>query len=219
MSETKRVLIVDDHPIVRHGLSQLIDAEPDLDVCGTAGTAEEGLRMAGELKPEVGLIDISLKDGNGIELIKEIRTEDKDMAILVISMHDEALYAERALKAGANGYITKQQADETVIDAIRKVLEGEMYITDELSAQMLRQYIGGAEAGESAGVERLTDRELEVFEWIGKGLSSQEIADKLDLSIKTIEVHRAHIKKKLELDKPSQVIQRAVQWVERQKMV
>ncbi len=210
-----RILIVDDHPIVRHGLTQLIAQESDMMVCGEASSEEEALQALAESEPDVVLIDITLKDSNGINLIKQIRSQDADLALLVLSMHDESLYAERALRAGANGYVMKQQADEAVIEGIRKVLAGELFVSDEVSAKMLRQYIGGpAGEGSDSALRRLSDRELVVFGLIGRGLSTQKIADKLELSVKTVEAHRAHIKKKLEIDDAAQLVHRAVRWVE-----
>ncbi len=211
----QRILLVDDHPIVRHGLSQLIGREDDLEVCGEADHVTEALRAIQELKPDLVLVDISLRDSNGLELIKRVRSSGSDLPLLVLSMHDEALYAERALRAGANGYVMKEQADETVVEAIRKILGGELYLSKEVSGQMLRQFIGGRKtATQSSGVERLSDRELEIFQMIGQGLSTHEIADKLGLSSKTVEAHRAHIKKKLQLEKATQLVHQAIRWVE-----
>lgn len=216
-TNARRVLIVDDHPIVRHGLGQLIGQEKDLVVCGEASTCKEALEVFGQAKPDVVMVDISLPDSSGITLIKQIRDLDAEVPILVLSMHDESMYAERALRAGANGYVMKEQADSSVIEAIRKVLSGEMYVSADISARLLRQFIGGKrEDPTAAGLERLSDRELEIFGYIGQGLSSQRIAEKLDLSVKTVEAHRAHIKKKLGIEDATQLMHRAIRWVERE---
>ncbi len=213
----QRILLVDDHPIVRHGLTQLINTEADLEVCGEASDVVEAIQAVAELKPDLVLVDISLRDSNGLELIKQLRSKGNELPLLVLSMHDESLYAERALRAGANGYVMKEQADETVIEAIRKILAGDLYVSKKVSVQMLRQFIGGPKsAAQSSGVERLIDRELEIFERIGKGQSTHEIAEKLSLSGKTVEAHRAHIKKKLQLENATQLVHQAIRWVERE---
>lgn len=206
------VFIVDDHSVVRQGLGLIINQEEDLEVGGGAGDEAEALAAMMKQQPDVAVIDLSLKGGSGLDLIKAIRERGWTFPILVLSMHDEALYAERALRAGANGYIMKEQADEAVLDGLRTVLKGELFVSREVQSRMLQQYIGGQK--ELSGVETLSDRELQVFELIGQGLSTQQIADRLELSVKTIEAHRVRIKKKLNTDTASQLMQQAVLWVD-----
>lgn len=208
----KTVFIVDDHSIVRQGLSLIINQEEDLEVGGGASDEAEALAAMTKCLPDVAVIDLSLKGGSGLDLIKAIRERAWTFPILVLSMHDEALYAERALRAGANGYIMKEQADEAVLDGLRTVLKGDLFVSREVQSRMLQQYIGGQK--ELSGVETLSDRELQVFEMIGQGLSTQQIADRLELSVKTIEAHRVRIKKKLNTDTVSQLMQQAVLWVD-----
>jgi len=207
-----RVFIVDDHFVVRQGLSLIINQEEDLEVSGGAGDEPEALEALVAQQPDVAIVDLSLKGGSGLDLIKSIREKGWNFPILVLSMHDEALYAERVLRAGANGYIMKEQADEAVLDGLRSVLKGELFVSREIQARMLQQYIGGQK--ELSGVETLSDRELQVFEMIGQGLSTQQIADRLALSAKTIEAHRVRIKKKLNTETASQLMQQAVLWVD-----
>jgi len=212
---TARIMIVDDHPIVRHGLAQLLSQEDDMTVSDEAGAATEALSKMEKQRPDVILVDISLDGISGIELIKTLQHRDPDIALLVLSMHDENLYAERALRAGAKGYIMKQEASEKVVTAIRAVLNGDLYVSKDIAARMLQEFVGGL-GGENRrfGVERLSDRELEVFEWLGQGLSTAEIAEKLSLSVKTIETYRAHIKDKLKLRNATELIHQAVHWVQ-----
>ena len=208
------ILIVDDHPIVRSGLAQLIRGEEDLHVCGQADDAEGALRAIASHPPEIVLVDISLQDSNGIELIRAIRGTQPDLPVLVLSMHDENLYAQRALKAGAQGYVMKQEEPTTVLRAIRRVLGGDVYVSERIASRMLQQFVGSDDVGlAKTGLSRLSDRELEVFELIGRGMSSREIADKLHRSVKTIETRRAHIKRKLELRNAAELMQHAVNWV------
>jgi DNA-binding NarL/FixJ family response regulator len=206
-----RVLIVDDHPIVRQGLSQLIAQESDLKVCGEADDAEGAVEAVEEFSPDVAIVDVMLKGTSGIELIKELKAIDQDLRILVISMHDEAFYAERALRAGAHGYIMKQEAVNEVLTALRKVLAGDVYVSQDMMGRILRRMVGGSTGG---GIEQLSDRELEVFQWIGRGLSVNEIAEKLKVSPKTVETYRAHIKEKLGLASAAEVLRLAVSWLE-----
>lgn len=210
--EKKRVFIVDDHAIVRQGLSLIINQEEDMVVCGDAAGQLEALSLLREIKPDVAVIDISLKEGSGLELIKHIRERGMTFPLLVLSMHDEALYAERTLRAGANGYIMKERADEAVIDGLRTVMKGELYVSAVIQSRMLRQYIDGEK---ETGVESLSDRELQIFEFIGQGISTQAIADRLGLSVKTIDAHRVRIKKKINAETASQLVQQAVRWVDR----
>jgi DNA-binding NarL/FixJ family response regulator len=211
-AEGKRtVVIVDDHPIVRQGLAQLISHENDLEVVAEAGDARTGLEAVRNLAPDVVIVDLMLKDSSGIELIKEIKAMSPEARILVVSMHDEGVYAERALRAGAHGYIMKQEATNDVLNALRKVLSDDVYVSKEVVSRMLRRMVGG---GPSAGIDRLSDRELEVFQWIGHGLSVGEIAEKLKVSPKTIETYRAHIKEKLGLASATDVLRVAVTWLE-----
>ncbi|MEX0718186.1 MAG: response regulator transcription factor [Planctomycetaceae bacterium] len=208
-----RVLIVDDHPIVREGYAKLIGSQPDLEVCGDAADAGEALRLVETTKPDLIVIDISLKEGNGIELCKDIRFQYPQVKMLVASAHDEALYAERVLRAGATGYVNKEEAIDQLIEAIRLVLSGKIYLSDEMTERMLCRAVGSDDhAGESA-VASLSDREIEVFEFIGHGMTTRQIAEKLDLSPKTIESYRENIKTKLNLKNGAELTQHAVRWV------
>jgi DNA-binding NarL/FixJ family response regulator len=211
--EKTKIIIVDDHPIIRKGLSDLINQEKDLAVCGQAEDAHEGLQAIKTLNPDMVVVDISLKETSGIELIKDIKTQYPNLSVLALSMHDESLYAERALRAGAKGYIMKAEATEKVITAIHKVLSGELYVSDRMAAKLVRKLVGsGPEIGASP-IDRLSDRELEVFLLLGRGQGTREIAEKLHLSIKTIETYRAHIKDKLDLAGAAELLQYAIQWV------
>jgi len=210
----RRVYLVDDHPIVRQGLIKLIEQEAGLEVCGEAGKVSEALAAIRQLDPDVILVDISLEDSNGLELIKLIDDLGLQIPMLVLSMHDESLYAEHALRAGASGYVMKQAASSTLIQAIEKVLEGEIYVSKNMSSQMLKMAFKSSGEDARTGAERLSLRELEVFELIGRGNSTREIAEQLNLSVKTIETYRAHIKEKLQLRSGTELMQRAIHWVE-----
>ncbi len=210
----KQVYLVDDHPIVRQGLIKLIEQEEGLEVCGEAGSVSEALEALKTLGPDVILVDISLEDSNGLELIKLVDDLGLQIPMLVLSMHDEALYAEHALRAGASGYVMKQAASNTLIQAIEKVLEGEIYVSKFMSSQMLKMAFRSNGEDTRTGTETLSLRELEVFELIGRGNSTREIAEQLNLSVKTIETYRAHIKDKLQLRSGTELMQRAIHWVE-----
>ncbi len=211
-----RVLIVDDHPIVRQGVRSILEQEPDLRIVGEADSAGDALACLAQSEVEVSLIDISLKGSDGLELIKAIRAQDLDMPILVMSMHDESLYAERVLRAGANGYLMKQEMAGRIVEAIRAILNGDIYVSEEIRQRILLGIRGGKRTDPNfSPVERLSDRELEVYRLIGQGLSTRQIAEKLHLSIKTIETYRAHIKEKLNLENATELVRHAVQWVER----
>jgi len=210
----KQVYLVDDHPIVRQGLIKLIEQEDGLEVCGEAGSVSAALPVIQEVAPDVILVDISLEDSNGLELIKQIDDLGLQIPTLVLSMHDESLYAEHALKAGASGYVMKQAASNTLIQAIEKVLEGEIYVSKTMSSQMLKMAFRRRGEKQRSGTEALSLRELEVFELIGRGNSTREIAEQLNLSVKTIETYRAHIKDKLQLRSGTELMQRAIHWVE-----
>lgn len=209
----RRVLIVDDHPIVRQGLVQLINQESGLMACGEAENAHAALDIIGSTKPDIAVIDISLKSMNGIELLKNLKIQYPKLPVLVLSMHDESLFAERALRAGAKGYIMKQEPPEKLVGAIHKVLGGEIYVSDKMGVKMLHQFVDGRPDGGGSSLERLSDRELEVFQLIGKGMGTRQIAETLHLSVKTIESYREHIKRKMHLSSGSELVQHAVQWV------
>jgi DNA-binding NarL/FixJ family response regulator len=208
-----RVFVVDDHPIVRQGLSQLINREPDLMVCGEAEDARTALEAIAALNPGFLIVDVSLDGPDGIELLKAIRARDPKLPVLMLSMHDESLYAERALRAGANGYIMKQEATDRVLIAIRQILGGEVYVSDRIAQKMMHQFIGRSGGAKRSTMEELTDRELEVFRLIGQGHGTRQIAEELHLSIKTVESYHAHIKDKLSLKNARELVQHAVQWV------
>jgi DNA-binding NarL/FixJ family response regulator len=210
----KRLLLVDDHPIMRHGLAQLIRAEPGLEVSGEAGSAREGLELAGRLKPDLVVIDLTLPDKNGLELLKDIQALHPGTLCLVLSMHDETMYGERALRAGARGYIMKETAADHLIGAARKVLAGGIYVSDSMASRMLEQVTGQRARGASSGVDSLSDRELEVLEMIGRGVATKNIAERLCISARTVEAHRAHIKDKLGVSDGAALVRYAVQWVE-----
>ena len=210
----KKVLLVEDHPIMRSGIAQLIAQESDLMVCGEAENAHGALRVIEETEPDIAVVDISLKDSNGIELIKDIKIRWPNLAVLVLSMHEESFYAERALRAGAMGYVAKAEVSAKVITGIRQVLSGSVYVSEKISSEMLRKLVGGTKELEVAPIDRLSDREFEVFELIGQGLQTREIASKLNLSVKTIDAHREHIKHKLKLESATELLKYAVQWLQ-----
>jgi len=208
-----RVLLVDDHPILRKGLAQLINQEADMTVCGEAEDAPKAFEAVSTLQPDVAVVDISLKGGNGIELIKNVKARFPDLPILVLSMHDESLYAERALRAGGLGYIMKEEAIEQVLIGIRRVLVGEIFLSDKMKAKMLQQLANGKAKAFVSPIEHLTDRELEVFRLIGEGRSTRQIAGELHLSVRTVEAYREYIKGKLNLKNATELVQHAFHWV------
>jgi DNA-binding NarL/FixJ family response regulator len=199
---------------MRHGLAQLIRMEPGLDVCGEAGSAAEGLEVVGKLKPELAIVDLTLPDKNGLELIKDIQAMYSATQTIVLSMHDEGLYAERALRAGARGYLMKETAAENLINAIQRVLSGGIFVSEAMASRMLEQVTGQRGKQGATGIDQLTDRELEVLEMIGKGTPTKLIADKLSISARTVEAHRSHIKEKLAITDGPALVRYAVQWVE-----
>jgi DNA-binding NarL/FixJ family response regulator len=206
-----KILIVDDHPLVRAGLAQLIGDCPDLEVCAEAADMAEALRQIDSTNPDLAIIDLSLAGGSGLDLIEHIKSRNRNILMLVASMHDEMLYAERVLAAGARGYINKQEAQESIIRAIRQVLSGKVYLSEAMTERMLS---GMVDAGpEKRDIDSLSNRELQVFELIGQGVPSGQIASQLNLSIKTIETHQAHIKKKLGLGSAHELNQRAIRWI------
>lgn len=210
---TARLLVVDDHPLVRRGLAELLADEQGLQIIGEAATATEALELIAQMKPDLVIVDITLQEGHGIELIKQIRTRWEDVRTLAFSMHDESLYAERAIRAGSLGFINKQEAPESVIDAIRQVLQGKIYLSSRMTDRMLRRLVNNEEATRPLPVERLSDRELSVFELIGQGVTTRQIATRLQLSVKTIETYRENIKAKLNLSNSSELVRHAVQWM------
>src|SRR5438876_9743689 len=213
-SEAKRIVIVDDHPLFRKGLAELIHSEKNhFAVCGEAGNAAEAMEVIRRLNPELAIVDLSLPGANGIELIKNVRAEFPKLQILVLSMHDESLYAVSALRAGAEGYVMKHEAMANVIQAIHEILNGRPYLSPAMAAQVITRYAQRLPEGETDPVNRLSDRELEILELIGKGNEVRQIAKLLHLSPKTVETHRAHIKEKLNLQNARQVARFAVQWV------
>jgi DNA-binding NarL/FixJ family response regulator len=210
----RRILIVDDHPLVRAGLTALIQAEPDLEVCGETGTFQGALDLFRERAPDLAVVDLSLAEGSGIELVRRLAAHGSRTRVLVCSMHDESLFAQRALHAGANGYIAKDEATSHVIEAIRQVLSGKVYLSGRMTERLLQSAAGGGPAPHGPpAIRKLSDREIEVFDLIGRGLSASRIAEQLHLSVKTIEAHRAKIKRKLNLTSAGELTRCAVQWV------
>lgn len=212
-----RIIVVDDHPLVRKGLSELINRESDMEVCGEAEDAPEAMQKVAQLKPELVIVDISLKGNNGLELIKNIKAFDPSIQILVLSMHDESVYALRVLKAGARAYVMKQEVVDKVMEAIRRIRTGKLFVSERVAHQMLNQVIDGSDPSSESPVDNLSDRELEIVSMIGNGLQTREIAKRLNISIKTVESHRAHIKEKLTIANGTQLVQWCVRWVEQNK--
>jgi DNA-binding NarL/FixJ family response regulator len=207
-----RVLIVDDHALVRRGLAELIDQQADLEVCGEAEDISEALDIIEREQPDFAVVDISLKDGSGLELIKQVKARYPDVRMLALSMHDEKLFAERALRAGAEGYLNKQEPAEKVIEAIRAVLDGRVYLSDEMADRVLHRLVDKDESVGESLVDTLSDRELEVLELIGRGLTTRQIANELHLSRKTIDTYRDHLKSKLQLKTANELVRYAVAW-------
>jgi DNA-binding NarL/FixJ family response regulator len=208
-----RVLIVDDHPAVREALAIRISGQCDLEVCGEAADISEALRLVADTQPDVAVVDISLKSGNGLDLIKRIRDRNHRVHILVLSMHSETLYAARALRAGALGYVNKDQATDKILEAIRRVWEGKVYLSDTMAERMLHRAVGGQEDTPRSPIDALTDRELEVFRLIGQGMKTAGIAERLHLSVKTIETYRDRIRQKLDLGDGTKLAHYATQWM------
>ena len=213
-SGKQRILIVDDHPMMRQGLAQLINSEPDLTVCCEADTDRQALEAIGQSKPDLALVDISLPDKSGLELIKDLHALYPELRVLVVSMHDESLYAERVLRAGGRGYVMKQEGGKKLMGAIRHVLSGQIYVSEKMSARILEIFSGGRRDGTGSPVGRLTDREFEVFQLIGQGKGTREIAEYLHLSVKTVEVYRANIKEKLGIKSATDRVRFAVRWAD-----
>ena len=205
-----RVLVVEDHPIVRRGLIDLIDGEADLECCGEAADADEALQLLESCAPDAAVVDVALRGRNGIDLVKDIRVRRPGLPVLVLSMYDETLYAERALRAGAMGYVMKQEATEKVLSALRRILNGHVYLSEALSSTMVRRVVVGSGAGESP-LNQLSDRELEVLQLIAQGLPTREIAQRLHRSVKTIESHRENLKAKLGLRSGSELVRYAIE--------
>lgn len=210
-TQSHTLVIIDDHPIVRKGLAELINEESDLKVVGEAASMADAYGVLEEHKPDLALIDLSLGDGHGLELIKQVRANDWGIKMLVVSMMDEALYADRVLRAGASGYLRKDQATDHIVEAIRRVLDGQVYLSDSATSRVLTQVAGG-EPTAASPVDSLSDRELEVFEMIGDGMGSREIAGLLHLSVKTVETYREKIKAKLSLKNGNELVRHAILW-------
>lgn len=214
--DKKKIFLVEDHPVYRQGLAHYINRESDLTVCGEAVNADQALDAIGKTKPDLVLVDLSLKESNGLDLIKSIKSQYRDVSCLVLSMHDEGLYGERVLLAGARGYVMKEEEPENIVKAIRRILSGKIYLSESMTEKMLEKKAEGQPEGVSA-VSTLSDRELEVFRLIGEGQATAKIAKNLHLSVKTVETYRANIKIKLKLPDNMQLIRHAVEWVENEK--
>jgi len=206
-------MLVDDHPALRAGIAQAVNRADDMEVCGEAASLSEAMPMFDEVKPSVLLVDLSLEDGSGLELIKQVKARDESVKMLVASMHDERLYAERALRAGALGYISKDRSLDEIIEAIRQVMRGRMSLSPEMSDRVLKRVMSASESPEASPIDSLSDRELEVFELIGHGYTTRQIADKLHLSTKTIDTHREHMKEKLGIESINDLVRYSAQWL------
>ncbi len=211
-SHKLKVLLVDDHPITRQGMKALVNQQPNLEVCGEADNAPYAIELVGKLQPDLAIVDIALKTTNGIELTKNIKVQAPNLPVLIVSMHDEGLYAERALRAGAMGYLMKQEAGEKIIAAIQRLLQGEIYLSDKIKEKMLHRFVNKKGDNMVFSIDTLSDREMEVFQLIGNGYSTRQIAQKLNLSSKTIDSYREHLKLKLNLDSGAELVRHAIQW-------
>lgn len=215
----RRLFLVDDHPVTRQGVAVLINQESDLMVCGEADSTPLALDLIQRSRPDLAIIDITLKSTSGIELMKNIKALLPDMPVLIMSMHDESLYAERALRAGAKGYIMKHEASEKILTAIRRVLSGELYLSEKMKEKMLHRLVKSRKDEVVFSIDTLSDREMEVFQLIGNGYSTRQIAAKLNLSVKTIDSYREHLKLKLRLEKGADLVKHAIQWVRSESIV
>lgn len=211
---SKRIYIIDDHPLMRRGYAFLLSREPDLDICGEAGSAEVALAEMRSISLDLVIADIALQGMNGIELTKRLQLEKPQVPVLIVSMHDETMYAERALRAGARGFIMKREVDAVIVEAIRRVLTGGLYLSEAMSTQMLLRYSRRGVRPDVASIENLSDRELEVFEMFGRGYSTREVAFALNISPKTVESHRGRIKEKLAIQTTAELVKRSVLWVQ-----
>ena len=209
----KRVLILDDHPVVRHGIAQRIHLESDLEICAETATAQEAFRLIEQLQPDVALVDISLAEGNGLDLIKNLNSRGDAVKILVVSGHDETMYAERCIRAGADGYLQKSEVIDKIVDAIRRVAADECYLSDAMTARTLKRILSDKTQPSGSPIASLSDREFQVYCLIGRGLTVNEIAENLFLSHKTIETYRAHLKDKLHLKNSNELTRHAIHWV------
>ncbi len=215
----RRIFLVDDHPITRQGVAVLIDQEPDLEVCGEADSAPKAFDLLQKAKADLAVVDISLKTTSGIELTKNLKVLLPDLPVLIMSMHDESLYAERALRAGAKGYVMKQEASDNILVAIRRILAGELYLSEKMKEKMLHRLVHNRKDEVVFSIDTLSDREMEVFQLIGNGFSTRQIATKLNLSVKTIDSYREHLKLKLHIEKGADLVRHAIQWVKSENIV
>jgi DNA-binding NarL/FixJ family response regulator len=217
-SQKRRIFIVDDHPLVREWLANLINQQADLKVCGEAGSAAEGLKLMAIAKPHVAIVDIAMAGGSGLELIKDLKASQPEVRAIVLSMHDETLYAERALRAGARGYIMKREATRHVLQAIRRVLEGKPYLSEKLALLMAEKFVEGRTPAMGSVAELLSDRELEVFQLLGRGCSTRQIAEELHVGFRTVQSFCARIKEKLKLANATELLREAMRWHDGQKL-
>ncbi len=217
---TVRVFVVEDHPIMREGIELLVNEEPTMSICGQTGQTEGALDKIKESGPDILVVDLMLPGRSGLDLIEDVRAGCPDVRIIVLSAHDEQVYAERALRAGAMGYVMKQEHTRKLLEGIRRVMAGEVFVSEKMSSALLQRFVkGGGGPEHNTPPDLLSDRELQVFRLLGKGLTTREVADKLHLSIKTIETYREHIKNKLNLENANQLLQRAIQWVSSEREV
>ena len=214
MTKKIKILLVDDHPLVREGLANLVGQQPDFEICGEANNEPQALELIGTIHPDVAIVDISLENGSGIELTKSIKSLYPAVTVLVLSMHDESLYAERALRAGARGYIMKREAARKIVDGIRQVLAGHLYVSEKIAALLAEKCVEGRGGGEVSVVGQLSNRELEVFQLLGTGHSTRQIADHLHVGFKTVQAYNARIKEKLKLANGTELLREAVLWHE-----
>jgi len=217
MKQKAKILLVDDHPLVREWLATLVNQQSDLQVCGETDSAPKALQLIGVVNPDIAIVDISMEGGSGLELIKNIKASHPNVMMIVLSMHDESLYAERALRAGARGYIMKREATKGVLPAIRCVLGGKLYLSDKMATQLAEKFVEGRPGATGSVVEKLSDRELEVFQLLGRGYSTRRIAEELHVSVKTVQAFCARIKDKLGLVSATELLLEAVRWQNNQQ--
>jgi len=217
MKQKAKILLVDDHPLVREWLANLINQQSDLEICGDADSAPKAMQLIGTANPDVAIVDISMEGGSGLELIKNIKASHPNVMVIVLSMHDEALYGERALRAGARGYIMKREATKRVLQAVRCVLGGNLYLSEKMAMLMAEKFVDGRLKSTGSVIEQLSDRELEVFQLLGRGYSTRQIADELHVGFKTVQSFCARIKEKLNYENASELLREAVRWHDSQQ--